>query len=160
MNYFVSNITAEAVIVFFLIGFSFYTAYFIISGLIALTSRSYVAAFIRAILAGSSLKAVMAQVRSVKLYEEGKTQSDILRSTLILVCGLVLTLSLYALCDGVPRLYAITFTFIGGFVVRVLLKQVVYTAAIRLIVPVAYVVFSILLSPLRLISCMKAKYAK
>ena len=160
MNYFVSTITAETTSTFFLIGAAFYTAYFILSVLITLISESYLVVFASAILGGTSLKAVIAKAQSIKFDKENGNHPDVLRGALILICGVISTLSLYALCDGVPRFYAIAFMLVGGIAARFLLTGTFYILVIHIIVPISYLLFSILLLPFRLIYRIKTECGK
>ena len=114
MNYFVSQIDVETVIVFFLIGTIFCTIYMAISKVLCLLNNKIVfLSFKKTPLNPISFETIKKNGKVFFEYQKGKTPPDALRALMIFSLGIVLTFSLYALCDGVPRIYALLITAIG-----------------------------------------------
>ena len=149
MNYFVSNIDLETVATFFFIGAVFFSANSIISYFLWIITSRYIIILIRDL---SINPASLVHAREVKRELEKREKNglnDAFKALAIISLGVVITFALYALCDGVPRLYALLFTAIGYLLTHFLLDSALLSLPCDLVFAVIYALISVIVLPIK-----------
>ena len=109
MNYFVSDFTLESLGIFLFLGMAFSLFHDLFFALLELPSVLHNALVA---LKGSS------KVQKNHSISSNSRSHDLIRAIMILLAGIIFVLTVYAICDGVPRIYALTFTLLGFYVLR------------------------------------------
>ena len=149
MNYFVSNIDFETVVTFLFIGAVFCTAYSIFSYFLWIIKSRYIIVLIKDLSFGpASFTHARTTNRELKKRKK-KDIPDVFKALAIISLGVVITFALYALCDGVPRLYALLFTAIGYLLVRFFLNSALLSLPCELLFAVMYVLLSVIILPVK-----------
>ena len=161
MNHLIFHIDFEVVITFFLIGATFGGIYFILLEILdILKSRFFIFVFKEFAFKPVSFSAIEEKSRECKV-EKGGNALDALSALIIISIGVLLVLSLYALCDGVPRIYALAFAATGYFSAYLLFDCVASFSLFRSILFLAYAIYSIIVAPLgRAIQAIRHKKLK
>lgn len=148
MNYFVSQIDLETVVSFFLIGAVFCGIYLTVSKLLWLIKSQAVLVLFKK--SGSFAK-IKENGKAIYEYKKSEKPSDFLRALMLLSLGVVITFLLYALCDGVPRIYALLCTAIGYSVAYFLFERILSTVGIYLFLPLFCFLIYVITKPLGLL---------
>lgn len=148
MSYFVSQITLEAALVFLLLGLGYRAVY----SMLLLVCREATdpratASFLKSAFYGRSLASIRGSI--LEPCHKKVNTPDSLHAVVIMVFGVLLTLSAYALCDGVPRLYALLFFVIGYFLLFILQREGLFRVLYKPMLAVLYLLARTFLLPFR-----------
>ena len=126
MNYLVSELTWEAVSVFFFLGALFSVVHGLVFALLSLPS--IVRATYRAIIRRDTAT----KTTSLEEVKQKDSSHDLIRALIIFIAGIVFIFTVYALCDGIPRLYCFAFLVLGFVVTHQPCTFVTRTLAIHM----------------------------